>query len=129
MAMTSDFYQEELLDHYKNPRNKEPLAHADFSSGDENPSCGDKIAIQGTVDGDVITKLAFSGTGCVISQAAASKLTELCVGKTLSEVLALNKDDMIKLVGIPLGPVRLKCALLALQVLHKGILKFKEDKK
>lgn len=127
--MSSDFYQEELLDHYKNPRNKEPLADADFSVGDENPSCGDKIAIQGSVEGDVITKLAFSGSGCVISQAAASKLTELCIGKTLSEVLALTKDDMIKLVGIPLGPVRLKCALLALQVLQKGILKFKEDKK
>lgn len=127
--MTIDFYQELLLDHYKNPRNKGPLENTNFSAGDENRSCGDKISIQGIVADGVIKKLAFSGTGCVISQAAASMLTELCIGKTLDEVFALNKDDMIKLVGIQLGPVRLKCALLALQVLQKGILEFKKDKR
>ncbi|MFH0898896.1 MAG: iron-sulfur cluster assembly scaffold protein [bacterium] len=122
----TNFYQEILLDHYKNPRNKGTIQSPDFSSGLENPSCGDTIVIQGTVEHDVVTKLSFSGSGCVISQAAASMLTELCTGKTVDDILALTKDDIIKLLGIQLGPVRLKCAVLALQALHKGILEFKK---
>ncbi len=125
----NNLYQEILLDHYKNPHNKGELERPDFEAGQENPSCGDKIIIQGTVENNVVTKLLFSGSGCVISQAAASMLTELCIGKALDEILALTKDDMVKLLGIQLGPVRLKCALLALQVVHQGILEFKKGKK
>ncbi|MFH1831766.1 MAG: iron-sulfur cluster assembly scaffold protein [bacterium] len=121
----TDLYQEELLDHYKHPRNKGEIVAPDFLAGQENLSCGDKIVMQGKVTDGILTHVAFSGTGCVISQAAASMLTELCLGKNIDTILSLSKDDILKLVGIPLGPVRLKCALLALQVLQEGIVKFK----
>ncbi len=116
-----NLYQQELIDHYKNPRNQGTLPDADFTSDEHNPSCGDKIQMTGTLDGDRITALAFTGFGCVISQAAASLLTELSVGKTGAEVQAFNAQTMQELVGIPLGPTRLKCALLALQALHQGL--------
>ena len=74
-------------------------------------------------------KLVFSGSGCVISQATASMLTEHCIGKNVEEVLALTKDDILKLIGIELGPVRLKCALLALQALQQGIIEFENCEK
>lgn len=121
-------YQEELLEHFKYPQNRKKLAHPDFSSGDYNPSCGDRMSIQGTIKDDILTDLGFDGSGCVISQATASMLTELCLGKTIQHALQLTSDDIIKLVKIPLGPTRLKCALLSLQVLQQGISDYKKNK-
>lgn len=119
-------YQEELMEHFKYPHNKKKLANPSFTAGRDNPSCGDKIIIDGLVEGDTIIDLGFSGSGCVISQATASMLTQLCKNKTIDAVLTLTKDDIIKLVGIQLGPTRLKCALLSLQVLHEGIESYKK---
>ncbi len=115
-------YQEALLEHYKYPYNKCKLDQAaSFATELHNPSCGDSISMEGIIVDDKLTKLCFQGKGCVISQATASMLIEDNEGKTITELLALNSEDVIKLIGMDLGPVRLKCALLPLQVLQSGI--------
>ncbi len=113
-------YQEELLDHYENPSNYGTLPNPNISHEEDNPLCGDRIRIDLVVEDDIITEVRFSGHGCTISQAAASMLTEEIEGKSLTEVKKLSRDDILDMIGIPLGPVRLKCALLALKVLKAG---------
>ena len=117
-----DLYREVILDHYKNPRHHGKLDPHDFTYEDENPLCGDKLRIDVRLDesGQRVADVAFTGRGCAISQASASLLTEAIMGKTLDEVKALAKDDVLDLLGIELGPVRLKCALLSLKVLKAG---------
>jgi len=126
--MNEKLYQEELMDHFKYPHNKKKLADPSFAGGQDNPSCGDKVFIEGIIKDNVIIDLGFSGNGCVISQAATSILTDHCKNKTLAHALALTKDDIINMIGISLGPNRLKCALLCLEVLHQGILDYKKKK-
>jgi nitrogen fixation protein NifU and related proteins len=126
--MDSKIYQEEILDHYKHPRNRKKIEAPHFSLGHHNPSCGDRIVIEGVIDDIRISDLGFIGSGCVISQAAASMLMEYCIGKTIDQVLALTKDDLIRMLGIQLGPTRLKCALLCLEVLHQGLLAYSSRK-
>jgi len=120
-------YKEKVMDHYHNPRNRGRLEEPDFATGQFNPSCGDSVGFDGRVSEGLLQKLMFTGDGCAVSQAAASMLTECCVGKTLEELLELDKDFMLKLVGMPLGPMRIRCALLPLQALHKGIEDFKKE--
>jgi nitrogen fixation NifU-like protein len=113
-----DLYRENILDHYRNPRNKGELEHPTHTFQDDNPLCGDHIRIDLVVDGkDIIQQVRFSGEGCAISQASASMLTETLVGKTLEEAKQISKEDILDMLGIQLGPVRLKCALLSLKVL------------
>jgi nitrogen fixation NifU-like protein len=117
-----DMYRELIIDHYKNPRMKGSLDPNDFTYEDDNPLCGDRIRIDVRVDGEGrISEAAFDGVGCAISQAAADMLTGSIVGKTLDEVKALGKEQILEMLGIKLGPVRLKCALLALKVLKAGV--------
>ncbi len=117
-----DLYREQIIDRYKSPRKRGLLDPHDYSYEDDNPLCGDRIRIDVRVDGGgKVTEAAFSGTGCAISQASADLLTESIVGKTLDEVKALSKQDILDLLGIELGPVRLKCALLSLKVLKAGV--------
>jgi nitrogen fixation NifU-like protein len=117
-----DLYREQIIDRYKHPRKRGTLDPHDYSYEDDNPLCGDRIRIDVRVDGDDrITEAVFSGVGCAISQASADLLTETIVGKTLDEVKALGKDDILEMLGIELGPVRLKCALLSLKVLKAGV--------
>lgn len=116
-----DLYREYILDHYQNPRNYGTLEVADISYQDDNPLCGDVIRIDLKLDDENrISEVGFSGEGCAISQAAASMLTEEIVGKTLEEVKGIGKEDMLDMLGIQLGPVRIKCALLPLKVLKAG---------
>ncbi len=115
-----NIYQEELLDHYENPSNYGTLPNPDISHEEDNPLCGDRIRIDLLVENELITEVRFSGHGCTISQAAASMLTEEIEGKTLAEVKKLARDDILDMIGIPLGPVRVKCALLPLKVLKAG---------
>jgi nitrogen fixation NifU-like protein len=123
-----DMYREVILDHYKNPRNHGKLDPADFSFEDDNPLCGDRIRIDVRVgDDNKVKEVAFSGQGCAISQASASILTEHIIGKSLDEVKQLSKDDILEMLGIELGPVRLKCALLSLKVLKAGVYGIKEE--
>src|SRR3972149_3540242 len=123
-----DMYREVILDHYKNPRNFGTLEPADISYEDDNPLCGDKIRIDLRLDeNNRIKEVAFSGHGCAISQASASMLTEEILGKTLEEVKQFGKEQILELLGIELGPVRLKCALLSLKVLKAGAYGIKEE--
>ncbi|MCG9126235.1 SUF system NifU family Fe-S cluster assembly protein [Candidatus Poribacteria bacterium] len=115
-----NIYQEELLDHYENPSNYGTLPNPDISHEEDNPLCGDKIRMDLMVDDGTIKEVRFSGHGCTISQAAASMLTEKIEGKSLEEIKNLSRDDIMDMIGIPLGPVRVKCALLALKVLKAG---------
>jgi nitrogen fixation NifU-like protein len=117
-----DLYREQIIDRHKNPRHRGELDPHDYSYEDDNPLCGDRIRIDVRVDGDErVTEAAFSGVGCAISQASADLLTESIVGKRLAEVRRMGKEDILEMLGIELGPVRLKCALLSLKVLKAGI--------
>ncbi|MFA6492014.1 MAG: iron-sulfur cluster assembly scaffold protein [Candidatus Babeliales bacterium] len=122
--MNNGMYNEEFLDHYKRPRNRKKVQNSNFSAGHHNPSCGDRLAIEGIITDNCVTEIGFEGSGCVVSQATASLLTEFCQGKTTDQILTITKDDILKLVGMPLGPTRLRCALLSLEVLHQGILDY-----
>lgn len=116
-----DLYREVILEHYKNPQYRGELDPHDISFEDENPLCGDHIRIDLRIGEDGRVKdAAFSGHGCAISQASADLLLESVVGKTMEEVKGLNKQNVLDLLGIELGPVRLKCALLPLKVLKAG---------
>ena len=116
-----DFFRQNILDHYQNPRNFGTLEKPDISAEDSNPLCGDKIRIDLRVKNGTIEDVRFTGIGCSISRAAASMLTEEVKGKTLEEVKAIGRDEVLELLGIELGPVRLKCALLALKTLKVGV--------
>lgn len=117
-----DLYREQIIDHYKNPRHRGVLDPHDYTYEDDNPLCGDRIRIDVRVDADNrVAEAAFSGEGCAISQASADMLTGSVVGKSLDEVRRLTKDDLLELLGIELGPVRMKCALLSLKVLKAGV--------
>jgi len=116
-----DFNRQNILDHYQNPRNWGTIDHPDASAEDSNPLCGDRIRMDLKIKDGRIEDVKFSGTGCSISRAAASMLTDEIIGKTLEEVKAMNRDDVLELLGIELGPVRLKCALLALKTLKVGV--------
>ena len=116
-----DLYREQIIDRYKNPLYRGELDPNDISFEDDNPLCGDHIRVDLRLDGnDIVTEAAFSGEGCSISQASADLLIESIIGKPLEEVKQLTKDDVLKMLGIDLGPVRLKCALLSLKVLKAG---------
>ena len=117
-----DFYRELIVEHYKNPTYKGTLDPHDFTYEDENPLCGDHIRVDLRVDeNNLITEAAFSGHGCAISQASADLLLESVIGKSVDEVKHMNKETVLDLLGIELGPVRLKCALLSLKVLKAGL--------
>lgn len=117
-----DLYREVIIERYKKPLYRGELDPHDISFEDENPLCGDHLRIDLRVDqNEVITEAAFSGQGCAISQASADLLLEDVIGKPLAEVRRLTKEDLLELLGIELGPVRLKCALLSLKVLKAGV--------
>jgi nitrogen fixation NifU-like protein len=110
-------YREVILDHYKNPRNHGILDGANASAEGQNPLCGDEVTVSVRLgEGDVVEEVGFEGRGCAISQAATSMLTDLVKGKTAEEVAAMPKEELLDELGIPLTPVRLKCAILGLGV-------------
>ena len=117
-----DLYRELIIDRYKNPIYRGSLNPHDISFEDDNPVCGDHIRIDLRVSHDnKVVEAAFDGHGCAISQASADLLLESIIGKPLEEVKALNKEDILDLLGLELGPVRIKCALLSLKVLKAGV--------
>ena len=120
MSGLDDLYRENILEHYKHPRNRGTLENPDISYEDANPLCGDRIRVDLNVKDGKIEKIRFSGHGCSISQAAASMLCEAVEGKSLEDVKKLSRDDVLEMLGIELGPVRLKCGLLALKTLKAG---------
>ncbi len=117
----NEIYRENILEHYKHPRNRGTLDHPDITYEDANPLCGDHIRMDLKVRDGRVEQVAFSGHGCSISQAAASMLCERIEGRPLEEIKQLTREDVLEMLGIELGPVRLKCGLLALKTLKAGV--------
>ena len=124
--MTFDsMYMENILDHYKNPQNKGKIEQPQIENKEKNPSCGDEIEVTATINNNNhITDIKYDGHGCAISQAAISMVTEEVKGKDIEEILKLKKENVLELLGIDIVPMRIKCAMLGLRVLQRGILKF-----
>lgn len=118
----SSLYQAIILDHAKNPRNRGELPGATHRGTADNLSCGDRLSMEILVESGTIRDIRFDGAGCAISQASASLLTEEIKGGTIDEALALDRDDILRLLGVTLTPNRLKCALLSLETLQKTLL-------
>jgi nitrogen fixation NifU-like protein len=125
MSEFDQLYREVILDHYKNPRSHGLLEHPDAQAEGQNPLCGDEVSLSVRFDGDTISEVGFEGRGCAISQAATSMLTEIVQGKTADEVARMPKEELLEEIGIPLTPVRLKCAILGLGVLKVALHKSK----
>ena len=125
MSEFDQLYREVILDHYRNPRGHGALEGADATAEGQNPLCGDEISISLAFDGDTISDVRFEGRGCAISQAATSMLTELVVGRDATEVARMPKEELLEEIGIPLSPIRLKCAILGLGVLKVALHKAK----
>jgi nitrogen fixation NifU-like protein len=126
-AGLESLYREVILDHYKNPRGHGVIEGADAEAEGQNPLCGDEVSIYVAFgeDGETIDEVKFSGRGCAISQAATSMLMEMTKGRTADEVAALDKDELLAEIGVPLTPVRLKCAMLGLTTLKVALHKAK----
>jgi nitrogen fixation NifU-like protein len=119
--MDERMYREQIIDLYENPLNRGTLELPDFSYEEDNPLCGDVVRIDVRLDKENrVADVRWSGEGCAISQASASLLTEEVKGKTLAEVQAFSKDELLDLLGIQLSMTRVKCALLSLKVLKAG---------
>ena len=121
-----DLYRDNILDHYKNPRNFGNMDKPDSLAEESNPLCGDKICIQIKLQTtnyklQTIQDIKFSGVGCAISIASASLLTEKVKNLDLAKVQRLKTKDIVDMLGITLTPTRLKCALLSLEVLQKAL--------
>jgi len=127
MSEFEQMYREVILDHYRNPRGHGVIEDADAEADGQNPLCGDEVSIYVAFadDGETIDEVKFSGRGCAISQAATSMLTEMTQGRTAAEVATMDKDELLDQIGIPLTPVRLKCAMLGLTTLKVALHKAK----
>lgn len=127
--MSSGIYKEKLMDHFKHPRNRKKLEDPDVIVKDGNLSCGDKLFLECKIENNKIVDIGFAASGCVLSQAAASMLYEKILGKTIDQALSFSKENLLELIGIELGPNRLKCAMLSLDVLKQGLQNYKTKKK
>lgn len=122
-----DVYAENILEHYRDPRNTGKGDGATVSASENNPSCGDTLTVHLWIDGEQLQTIAWEGEGCAISQAGMSILSEELPGKSIDQVLHMKKDDIYDLLGVPVGPRRFKCALLCLHTVkntlrkHKGL--------
>ena len=123
MSDMDELYRDVILDHYKNPRGHGEMQEPDAQADGLNPLCGDEVSIfvSFAEDGDTIEEVKFQGRGCAISQASTSMLTEMVQGRSAVAVAAMNREELLEEVGIPLTPVRLKCALLGLGVLKVAL--------
>lgn len=120
-------YQENILDHYKNPRNFGKIMNATVHHHEYNPLCGDELEVYLVIDKNkTIADVKIYCKGCAISQASASMLTEKVKGKNIGEIKKLAKEDILEMLGIPISAVRLKCALLSLDTFKNAILIFEK---
>ncbi len=115
-------YRQQILDHYRSPRNYGEIEEPTFSHVGENPMCGDEITMDVVLadDDETIERVAFRGDGCAISQAAASMLSERLPGTSLDELAEMDRDDVIDMLGVDISPMRVKCAVLAEKVAQDG---------
>ena len=123
MSDFDDLYREVILDHYKNPHNYGLLEPHDAHAEGQNPLCGDEVSvsIRFAGDGETIEEIGFEGRGCAVSQAATSMLTDIVKGRKATDVATLPKEEILEEVGIPLTPVRMKCAILGLGVVKVAL--------
>lgn len=124
MTKDNSFYHAHVMDHYHNKRCYGTIELPDFSATSTNQSCGDQLTITGTIKNDIISDIRFTGTGCIISQAAASMLLEQVCGMPVSQARLLTYDTVQQLLNVPLGPQRKQCAQLALDALQQALGKF-----
>jgi nitrogen fixation NifU-like protein len=118
----SDMYRQQILDHYKSPRNYGELEDPTFTHVGENPMCGDTIEMDVVLDDaeSTIERVAFRGDGCAISQASASMLSEQLQGMPIEELQEMDRDDIVEMLGVEVSPMRIKCAVLAEKVAQDG---------
>lgn len=123
MTMSNQMYREVILDHHKNPRNFGTIGDPDGQAQQDNPLCGDSITITYTLDQGKkkIAEVKFTGTGCSVTRAGASILTEVVRGKSVEELMTYSDDDFMAEMGVPITPARKKCALLALVTLRRAL--------
>ncbi len=110
-----------LLDHYRNPHNHGQIDDASEKLIEFNPVCGDTVQLTIKIDNDVVSDIKFIGRGCSVSQGSASMLTDKVKGMKIEEIKKINEDDILRMLGLKLGPSREKCALLSLNALQKCI--------
>ena len=122
-----EIYRENILDHFKHPRNFGKLTEYNLSSKEFNPVCGDQIELFIKLKNNKVEDVKFTGKGCAISMASISMLTEKIRGLNLEELRNLNKEDILEMIGIQLGVVRMKCGLLSLKALLNGLSKLEEE--
>jgi nitrogen fixation NifU-like protein len=120
MTLALDLYAEEIISHYEHPHNKGEIKNPSISVHEYNPTCGDDITIYLEVDKNKVKDVKFSGSGCAISMASASMLTDFIKGKSLGEIEKMGLPTIIELLGIDPGPVRLKCATLSLRTVKEA---------
>ena len=116
----NDIYQQNILDHYKNPRNKREISSADVIERGKNASCGDDLTLYLKFDGEVLADISFTGEACAISTASASLLTEKIKGMKKEEIRQLTPADIYDMLGVPISAGRSRCALLAYEALERG---------
>ena len=123
MSEFDELYREVILDHYKNPRGHGEIEEPDAEAEGQNPLCGDEVSIYVAFepDGETIQDVKFRGRGCAISQASTSMLMEMVKGRSAAEIATMPRDELLDEIGIPLTPIRLKCALLGLGVLKVAL--------
>lgn len=123
-----DLYAENILDHYRHPRGTEPFSKPSVDHHEENASCGDELTLHLKIQDDRITALSWSGTGCAISQAAMSMLSEELPEMNVKDAEAMEKKHLYELLGVPIGPRRFKCALLGLHTLKNALRAYHKQK-
>ena len=119
-----NLYRDFILEHYRNPHNQGILEPHDLHFADSNPTCGDEMSITIQLDDakQRVADVAFTGRGCAISQASASILTDELRGLTLAELEAIDPKEVVENLGVPIGPARLKCALLVYKVVQGAVI-------
>ena len=117
-----ELYKENILDHYRHPHNKQTMPGASCLHREFNPLCGDQVTVYLKLQNGIVEKVSFEGSGCAISQAAASMLTDFVKGKRVKELQKLGPWDIFNLLGIRISPARSKCALLGLKAVQRALM-------